>query len=132
MKSTTSTRMMANAVINYIEANPDKHSQAYFILNPDDNGCGTTMCIAGTANWLIHGREAKEYQSVDVGRTMLGLSLGEAEVLFYDMSNARALAKLRKVAAGVPFTRDDFYKSNDDGDTPYFCDWSWERKDEYL
>lgn len=117
MESTPETRAMAQSVINYIELNPKKHMQSawFAVVNdngeiidstPKTNGCGTTMCAAGTVAWLEHGDEAFKMQEQDpdfcfrTGARLLGLDMDEARELFYDTNNEEALLALRHLAKG--------------------------------
>ena len=133
MISTESTRALATAVLDYIAAHPEKHDQREFISDPDHKtGCGTTMCIAGTANWLTNGVRALAIDSEEEARKLLGLSFGEAEAVFYEMSNKRALAKVRKIAAGEQFDTEDFYtNTNAEDDNADENNYALSMRDEY-
>lgn len=132
MISTEETKQMANDVLAYIEAHPESHDQRFFILNPQENGCGTTMCVAGTAAWLKYGKGVDDVSVEFEARRLLGLSQGEADVLFYEMSNERALAKLQKVALGEPFTVEDYERYDDATDSEPFMDLNaWDARDIY-
>ena len=112
MKSTAETRALANAVIQYINDNPEKHDQGNWFTQADafSNSCGTSMCIAGTALALRFNfdyREILKYveSSVDgfsgAAAPLLGLDTeDEKDILFYEMDNESALQKLKKVAVG--------------------------------
>lgn len=112
---------VAAAVLDAIEAHPEAlDMSAWFAptegreeVRPDDDLCGTTMCIAG---WVAHvtgwtllvdtdeGRAYAEQDGVrlgvdEVGRLGLGLDYARADVLFSSYHPADAsLAVLRHIA----------------------------------
>lgn len=132
MKSTSETKDMATDVLAYIEQYPERHNQEHFIdgdiknLEKDAANCGTTMCIAGTANFIKNGRLAVDIDSETEATELLGLDMGEAQTLFYEMNEDRALAKLKKIAKGEPFTYDDFYTAESRNSKPRFNAYAWE------
>lgn len=126
MQSTTETRARAQAVLDYIAKYPDKHFQGSWNHNPDSTGCGTSMCIGGTATWLEYGVKSLNLNTELEASRLLGLSPIEADILFYDMNEKNALRKLEKVAAGEPFTEEDFYTYEEtDDDEPIFNSFQW-------
>jgi hypothetical protein len=127
MRVTEDTKATAQAVVDYILANPEKHEQAcwlgvkeqfsdddYDVIDVDSseaktvNLCNTTMCVAGTAVYV--SRNEREFRNFlksgggweDEASELLGLEEDEANALFYNMSNATALAAVQAVAAGDP------------------------------
>lgn len=135
MRVTDETKANAQAVLDYILAHPEKHSQRHvvglmdsswnFFLLPssgesvedivltEENFCGTTMCIAGTVIFLNQGIDAlnrlgkpviiDDESHTDweiVGAEYLGLDLDEADSIFFEMSNSRAIDLLIAIANG--------------------------------
>ena len=116
------TQATAQAVLDYILMNPEKHDQSLWVK--DANGwaptpeqfdsCGTTMCVAGTAAWLTRSEEDFkelvrngyiERESTGwerAGAEALGLDYMQAAQLFFTMDNEVALDMLRAVACGDP------------------------------
>lgn len=143
MRVTEDTKKYARKALAYIEKHPEQHDQGHWIERGEafaalPGDCGTTMCVAGTVNFLKNGpleAYSLRHQSEYIARDLLGLSLGEVEVLFYEMDKDRALAKLRKVAAGEQFDRDDYYivdEDNEDEDPePIFAEHAWDIRDKY-
>lgn len=136
MKNTATNRVYARKTLAFIEAHPEVHKQDNWISGrtpeaDETNFCGTSMCIAGTVNWLKHGIKTMAHRSESEGIRLLGLSEGEAEALFYEMDKGRAKAKLQKVADGVPFAREDFFTSDEDGEEPTFHEEAWNNRDIY-
>jgi hypothetical protein len=125
MKSTEQTRALAQQVLDFIHDNPERHDQESWNDGPlDQNGCGTAMCIAGTANALFHGVDAINYIAGVEAVKLLGLD-HEASVIFYEMDNDRAIQKLKKIIVGEEFSKEDFYTDEDgDGDL-IFNDHAW-------
>lgn len=136
MKVTNESKALANAILDFLERHPEKHNQDVFIDGKDEEiGCGTSMCVAGTAHWLLKGDKAfnDPRTSLDVATKALGLSYGERSVLFYEFDNERALNKLRKVAEGVEFDREDYYKGDDNAPEEglWFDDGAWDERFDY-
>lgn len=101
---------------------PDLHDQRNWEADPSQNGsCGTTRCIAGWATWL----KAREMGLLDskgsptknklrgkiadrlglrlrdhgsIARTVLGLTSAQAESLFHDYHDERAVARVKSYA----------------------------------
>lgn len=99
---------MCKKVYDYITEHPDQHDQESF-----QNACGTTRCIAGWAAYFegyrpISGDYGRAWSRdgdgrtppEDIGRSVLGLSLEEADRIFYEMDESIAAAQLG-VHAGV-------------------------------
>lgn len=126
MKSTPETRAMAEAVLEYLSKYPEKHNQVHWNFNADNTGCGTTMCIGGTAAWLAYGRSSINMNIELEARNLLGLSEAEAEVLFFELDEGRALDKLKKVAIGEEFTSSDFYTLDEPDEEITFNSYWWE------
>ncbi len=127
MHSTPQTRAHAQDVLDYITAHPEKHNQSKFTYLVDrETGCGTTMCVAGTSNWLMHGKEAMNFLDQDEAIEFLGLGYDEAEVLFYEMSEERAVQKLKKIVVGEEFSKEDFFRVNGFDEAPEFQDCNWD------
>lgn len=124
MKNTPENRVHAQAVLDYIAAHPEKHDQGNWFHG---EGCGTTMCIGGTATWLEYGKKSLDMNTEYAAAHLLGLSISEREVLFYEMDRERALAKLEKVAKGEPLTKNDFYVVEESGEDPLFQEYYWEK-----
>jgi hypothetical protein len=114
---TEETKAAAQGVLDYIIANPEKHDQRHFVADSssfqfDDNVCGTTMCIAGTAVFVIEGVSALRectFGSLDFeheGARILGLDEAEATALFYTMDNEVAVDMTNAIAQG---DADKFY-----------------------
>lgn len=123
-------RERAEAVFNFINTHPDVHDQDYYVsdgpdahdltiesLTPEsEDFCGTTMCIAGTAAFLQAG-SMKGVQDLvnqyddwgECGADLLGLDHREADAIFNDMDETRALQKLKKVVVGEPLNDADLY-----------------------
>jgi len=134
MKVTDETKRFARKTLKWLRNHPENHDQGNFISGRLDepNLCGTTMCVAGTVVYLKYGLDAKKIRRyVNEGRAALGLSLGEAEVLFYEMDEGRALAKLEKVANGEQFTEEDFKTASSSGEDASFDSWAWDMRDDY-
>lgn len=111
---TEETKANAQAVYDYIIVNPERHRQQDWIKMPDltayesirmankglseENICGTTMCVAGTNDFLKRG-----YVSWGVSARAavdFGLEDGEAEDLFYCMDKDLALDMVLAIAQG--------------------------------
>lgn len=101
---------LGQKVLDAIEAKPAAHDQWLFVANnPYDPECGTTMCIAGHAaiesgKYRLGGPMNRSFIDVETGESadieriameLLGLTREQAGDLFYTMSNAEALEKLR-------------------------------------
>lgn len=111
---TDETKAAAQGVLDYLESQPEKHNQESYFRLPanvkpetltEENFCGTTMCIAGTALYLDQGIEGivNFYDGLDADEysgQKLGLDAVEANTLFYTFDNATALDALRAIAAG--------------------------------
>ena len=115
MISTPETRKMAQDVLDFIEANPEMHNQSHFF---SENACGTTMCVAGTAAHLKFGWNSEDDGNAEIAaQGLLGFDdFEESELVFYEMDKQRALNKVRKMAAGIPFEGDDFLTADNDGE----------------
>lgn len=117
MNVTKETKAIAQGVLNYIEAFPERHDQGSWVKSParDERGyqvvthetlCDTTMCIAGTAIFLTKGiEEFNDYYSSGArwhrdGAEVLGLLLHEAMALFNEYDEVVALDALRHIAGG--------------------------------
>lgn len=125
MQSTEETRERAKVIYDYLTQHPDKHNQAHYGM---EKSCGTTMCIAGYAlttfqpelvKWVndngvkVVSGETSDDRDIDVvAAELLGLDSYEMESLFHDMSNTRALEKLKLVSEGEEFETDDDYSCN--------------------
>lgn len=126
MQSTEETRERAKVIYDYLTQHPDKHDQAHYGAVQT---CGTTMCIAGYAlstfrpklvKWVVGDRgiksisgETSDDRDIDVvAAELLGLDSYEMESLFHDMSNTRALEKLKMVSEGEEFDTDADYGCN--------------------
>lgn len=108
---TEETKKAAQDVLDYIVENPGRHDQRYFVADGssfqfDDNVCGTTMCIAGTAVFVTEGvnvlRECT-FGALDFeieGARILGLDWDEANMLFYTMDNNVAVDMTNAIAQG--------------------------------
>lgn len=118
----------AQVVYDYFIMNPGKHSQDDWVADSDgsmpvaskvaadENFCGTTMCVAGAAAWLLLPHDefselvrksnqrvnAFEYSEhwEEIGAALLGLNSKEREALFYQMDDDVALDMLNAVANG--------------------------------
>ena len=132
MKVTEKTKLFARKALKYIEQHPEQHNQQTWIRGDKPGHCGTTMCVAGTVNFLKNGLDAIHKGSHSEGRLALGLSSGEAEVLFYEMDEERAVNKLRKVASGEQFTEEDFCRAGESGSEPVFDSYAWDDREVYL
>lgn len=119
MESTEETRALAQKTLDYIHSNPEGHDQRDFFPDADatTGSCGTTMCIAGTALAIKHNFNFNRIREVAIyhprsyegaGGDALGLNEDEAQAIFYDMDNERALQKLKKVVVGEGFTDEDY------------------------
>lgn len=136
---TEETKATAQAVLDYLIMNPEKHDQTawagithdtedfptYFWSThneaTEENLCGTTMCVAGTAVYLsdgieglnacgqgaIGGTNATQETWVRRGAELLGLDMVEANVLFFTLDNDKAIDMLVAVANG---DEDKFHK----------------------
>lgn len=101
-------KVFASKALAYIEAHPEQHDQSYWIMGDEPGHCGTTMCLAGTISWLANGDVSitnTEYEAQEI----LGISREEAEIIFYEMNEDRAKAKLAKIARGEMLDEEDFY-----------------------
>lgn len=129
MKNTVQNRQAALDALLYFADHPDKHDQAAWVEVPGEtvygetvygseytvydveegtnvyteeavNLCGTTMCVAGLAQFQEKGYVAPS-TSPDDGARILGLdTYNERHFLFYDADNETALAALRCIATG--------------------------------
>lgn len=113
MESTEETRARAQAVLDYIHDNPERHEQGDWCSTKDspDNMCGTTMCIAGTALFLHHGSLQWYFDGMgnfsERAGELLGLDWIERDVLFYQMNNEKAVQLLKKVVVGEDFSPEE-------------------------
>ncbi len=113
MQVTEATKAHAQAIVDYIIENPEKHDQRLWwmdnekspINGSDFNFCDTTMCIAGTSVFIEGGVEALIEQS-QIGdweiaaAPNLGLTDREASYLFYCMDNDLAVDAVNAIAQG--------------------------------
>lgn len=105
MFTTEETRATAQAVLDYIHEHPEKHNQLDFF---GVNGCGTTMCIAGTVLFLEYGVSTSNQAGAistgsysDMAGPLLGLENDdETDWLFYEMDNELAIQKLKHLVVG--------------------------------
>jgi hypothetical protein len=100
----------AAVILNIIQSFPRLHDQNGW---EESNGCKTTRCVAGWAQWLHQGA----VNTVDVeqfGAQALGLGENDAARLFYDTDNAQAVAVLRKIVASEPIDWDVIWDDCDD------------------
>ncbi|UXE03786.1 hypothetical protein SEA_OBLADI_63 [Gordonia phage ObLaDi] len=103
---------MRTAVARYIDAHPEEHDQNEWAFR-DPEGCGSTMCVAGTAVHLAGytiDYNARGYASFcispdgkrvmidDVAAPLLGLDYDQAARLF-GAQNERARNVIRALAA---------------------------------
>lgn len=113
MKVTEATKAHAQDILDYIEMFPEKHQQDNWYFNEENyrnetpitekNFCGTTMCVAGTSVYLTEGLNAFKKHVTDIENDAarnLGLDDGDSGLLFYTMSESKALMMLEAVAAG--------------------------------
>lgn len=113
MKTNKKIREHALEVYEYILKNPEHHSQKNFFSGPDvaTVSCGTTMCVAGTSQFLAYGNFQTARDSNSSGEESalrLGLETErEVNALFYEMNEEAALAKLRKIVLGKSFSKKD-------------------------
>lgn len=124
MISTPDTRAMAQGVLDYIHEHPEDHNQRVFFSDPE--GCGTSMCIAGTTIALIDSELAERLRAEywhpvngDVGAysagwhienaaaRALGLSKPESVFVFYDFDNESAVQKLKSIVVGESLCFDE-------------------------
>lgn len=130
MKVTEQSKLYARKALKYIEKHPEQHDQEnWFIGSPGH--CGTTMCVAGTVNFLRNGANAIPGDSGPVARRILGLTLGESEAVFMEMDEERAKAKLAKIAAGEQFVEADYYRASSSGAEPSFDSYAWDNRGRY-
>jgi hypothetical protein len=94
----------AQAILDIVRLNPEFHDQHewYEEVNPNAPHCGTTMCVAGWAGWIHEGvvPDDDETKLEDRAAEYLGLDWGEADRLFYTMSEDAAVRALEYVARG--------------------------------
>lgn len=115
---TEETMAAAQAVVDYIIEHPEQHDQRFFVgvpsikhdgqrveagRLPDENICGTTMCIAGTA--VYTSRSTEMVKCVENGfepeaAEILGLNEDECDMLFFTMDNNVALDMTIALAHG--------------------------------
>lgn len=108
MSDTTDHAAFARQVLDYILEHPDEHDQTHWGLHPD--GCGTTMCIAGTAVTLDpdtgvtwYSSESGQFMGTTVivdddpgpievrAAELLGLDETQSHELFFDSTDEEAL-----------------------------------------
>lgn len=109
MKVTPETQALAQNILDFIHEYPEKHSQETFF---GDRGCGTTMCIAGTALYLTYGistlQEFSGSELYDLDDSisgsageLLGLETShEIDHIFYEMNPEEAIQKLKHLVTG--------------------------------
>lgn len=99
---------LAREILEQIEAHPEMHDQEFV---ERETACGTTRCIAG---WALYLRGWGPMKTEQAAAELLGITcdradsqswLGtDADALFYEFDNDRAVRKLRAFAEG----RDDW------------------------
>lgn len=102
---TNETKAIAQQVVDFIIANPEKHSQESWFANTQ---CGTTMCIAGTVAMFeldVHSITEFKWRTNDssifhFAAIRLGLNGDEANYLFYNMDNDVAFNAINAIAQG--------------------------------
>lgn len=128
MLVTDETKAVAQRTFDYLNSNPDKHNQQYWVGNNggtawisrnedgnltipmlnEENFCNTTLCAAGAVVFLEQGLEGvneilfddESADFDDVAASYLGLDSIEAYSLFYDTGNEGALNALLALAQG--------------------------------
>lgn len=115
MDSTLETRAHAQAAIDYLTEHPEKHQQTswfnthngsdvLFANEEDINLCQTTMCAAGTVQFLHRGYvdvDGAYGVPVDIDAAqLLGLDEDEAYYLFHYSVNDQAIDALTAIAQG--------------------------------
>lgn len=116
MESTLETRTRAQDALDYLEENPEKHDQSSWFNEhiPGTtllfggreiiNMCQTTMCAAGTVQFLERGYVDVNGQygyPVDIdAASLLGLNDDEAWFLFHQSDESQAVDALNAVAQG--------------------------------
>lgn len=108
---TNETKALAQEVVDFIMANPERHNQQSWFGSAH---CGTTMCIAGTVamfeldvNSIKDFRLATQNESIlDFAGERLGLSHAEAHSLFFTRDNRVAFDAVNAIAQG---DMDKFY-----------------------
>lgn len=116
MRVTEQTKALAQEILDYWVAYPERHDQKHWVnVDGDESSgarvtektlCRTTMCVAGTAALL--GLGVKDFASFrasgrkysEMGRELLGLTRDEADTLFYCMDNEAAKNGVTAIAAG--------------------------------
>ena len=120
----------AQAVYDFLTAHPTVHAQSDWVAvngvfpnedtavekKAEQNFCGTTLCAAGAAVWVVEGKrsfrqavrdfndpedlgdEGPDSLWVTRGAEILGISTSDADRLFYNMNNESALVMLKAVA----------------------------------
>jgi hypothetical protein len=128
---TEETKRVAQEAYDYIITHPEQHNQRNWLnpngqVNPqgasytslsalmgvpltEENLCDTTMCVAGTVDYLNSGMV--NWGCANRAADLLGLevvdgSFDEIDALFYNMDNETALNMLLAIAQGDP---DKFY-----------------------
>lgn len=118
----------AQVLVDYFEKFPEKHlqdnwvtvdnSEPYLIETVENNFCGTRMCVAGAAVYLLTDRETfkdcldGEKRWTHVAADVLGIDNSSASQLFYTMNNDAALGMLRAIAEDDMGKFRKIYRSN--------------------
>src|SRR3982751_4566534 len=132
MTFTPENTQAAQAALDYLTEHPEKHNQAswvdapwslpadisefetiftedgYQTVTPAEvvNLCDTTMCVAGTVQFLHRGWVNGRTAPID-GAAYLGLDGAQAHFLFYDATNEEAIDGLTAIAQGDPWKFND-------------------------
>lgn len=111
------TKANAQATLDYILMNPEKHNQSNWVGHhsdfdwndfdvngyTDENICGTTMCAAGTIIMLRHGVDGLNAGGAWTERAapFFGFeSESETDAMFYNMSEEKVIMQLTALANG--------------------------------
>lgn len=112
------SQILAGFIAKTFKDNPHLHDQmnwAYtppdenIIVSSDANICNTTMCIAGSVQWILNGKEGLKRISGDRGddeadaavneaAAALGLNEKESYTLFNDTTNKEAIEAINALA----------------------------------
>jgi len=123
-------RQNAKKVYRFLKSHPEVHAQNVWMgkinedgdsdvlssneleelsdKSPNDNICGTNMCVAGATTFLLDGKSGLDYWAGGNSRRgreraaeLLGLDQYDSRALFYTMSEEEALDKLKGYAEGT-------------------------------
>lgn len=115
MYSTEETRAHAQEVLDYLLGHPEEHNQGGFFSYA--NHCGTSMCIAGCSSYISNEQDVvlTNWVTDHAGKAQksLGLNRVEAQALFFEMNEARALSKLVNITHGKEFSVEDYMTDGD-------------------